>query len=1390
MQILLFSRLRILGIIILSFLFEIAYSVDPEFKQLTPIDGLNNGTINDIAQDTYGQMWFATWDGLMRYDGYFIKNYKPEIGDSLSLPAKQCASLFFDSKENLWAVTMNSICRYDKSTDKFIPYKVEYQSKSFNSARIYETSGLLIIAFREMLFYLEVESIQTNDTFKRLPIYDQAGNPVTLPLRYMDIVNNALWISYRLDETDKSDVNKILVGRIENNRSFTCVIQDEFTIQGNVSAFAFNKENQVYIGTTEGVYTYDIFAGSTDFIPPTDKMNVTNLLISSDNKLWIGTKKSGLGFLDLHNGTFTICKHDPNKVNSILSNIIFSLFEDFSGNLWIGHGGEGLNILNLRQKPFQTFRHDPNNKYSLSTNTILCFNETENEVLIGTNYDGLITMKFNRKTEDYVFEKLAMPGHFIMHKDRHNSVWSIYKENDSLFWLGTNSGLIKATKNRERWKFEQYLAEGQIGSVRDIFIDKNKNMWLGCYNGLYLITSSNRRSMEYYYYGPSMDDPASLNDRTVINILLDKSGNFWIGTQSGGLNLLSKNYEELNLTGKNKPELSFIHYNANPKTNLSLNNNEINVLYEHQDGSIWIGTQGGGINVLDHKAKKIRYITIEEGLSGEDVFSLVPDGEGNLWISTNKGLSCYNLYEGNFNNYTPSDGIQGYVFMLNSYFRSSTGKLYFGGRNGFTCFEPSLIINNKIQPKVIFSGIKIFNKDVEIGDEVSGQVVLTSALSEMQSITLTHKEYIFSIRFSIIHFQDPKDNMAEYFLEGYDKNWNLIPASTGFVTFSNLPHGRYTLKLRGCNSDNTWSEELKELEIIILPPWWQTWWAKLMFFLILLSLIAGIMILILHRQSFQHLLKIEKIELENLKELNEEKLRFFTNISHELRTPLSLTIAPIENLILKQDFSRPFVLKQLNLAHRNAKFLIRLINQIIDFRRLNAGKLKLEPELMDISMLIQEVIKNFEVFQIEKKIILSLNLPDKPFFISCDPQKMEQIFYNLLSNAFKFTPYGGTIEITIQKTSIDFNHNGQNQWLEMIVYNEGKEIPENQLDKIFERFHKIDNKTEGSGIGLSYTKSLVELHEGKIIAESVRHKGVRFKVFFPVSDIQLNEYVKKSETLFAPDQELNLADDTMENRDSENSDDPKRELSILLVEDNNELRDFFKSYFENKYYVLEATNGQEGLTIAEESIPDIIICDIVMPVMNGLQLCESIKRHTKTCHIPVILLTAKDTMEYKVSGFEHGADAYVTKPFEIQVLDMQVKSLIRNRELMRENYRKRNFVIDVSSNDASKDDLFIVKVKGLIEENLDDPAFSVNHLSKTLFLSKTQVYRKIKALTGYSAVEFIRIIRLVKAAEMLKTSDLSVKEVSFRTGFNNSSYFIKCFREHFDVTPSVYSGKP
>ena len=1379
-------------LVLLIFCSFTSFSQDVAFRYLSTLNGLNNGTINDIAQDNYGNIWFCTWDGAMRYDGYSTVNYKTELGKPNSFPSKHCSDILRDSEGDLWFFA-RGICRYNRNQDDFISYSLQdINYELAGPGKIFECFEFnqSIYAYTDGRFhYLPLGLKDSMRLFREVEITGSFEIDMGQFLNSVAIDKNVLYLCHSSTDSQGNVTTTVFNSRAGINDPGQFSVNEVLKMNMLVSAICMVNNNRLYLGTTDGLYLFYTSNGMLQRVSGTEGLSVDVLLPGSDQNLWIGTSQSGLGRLNLHTGEFRLFQHDLNSINSLAANVIFSLFEDFSGNLWVGHGGEGLSIINLLRKPFHTFRFDPKDKSSLSSNTVFCFNEADRDVLIGTRNSGLNLMRYNPQKARYIFRHENMPDHFYKSMP-YEAIWDIQKESSSVFWLATNFGLIKMERNKGKWVYSQYLSgEADWSDIkRKIFLDENLNLWIGSYRGIYLIPASKRGSMDAYVFRSDDSDPASLSDDVITSFLLDRNGNFWIGTQNGGINLLKTKYYELDLTGQQKPELGFMHFYADGSQDDYLNNNEINCLYEHIDGTIWAGTQGGGINIIDPENYRFSYLTVDDGLHGDDVFSILPDDDGKLWCSTNKGLSCCDPATSTFKNYTPQDGIQGNVFMVNSYFKSSDGKLYFGGRHGITFFEPELIRDNEIAPKLSFTGLDVFNKPVCIGEKINGNILLPEAISERGSIRLTHKENNFSIHFTATHYQSPDENMVEYFLEGYSMDWVRIPASLGYASFSNLPAGAYILKVRASNSDNYWMSEPAELTIEILPPWWETTLARIIILFLVLTFITLIMMLLLHRQALKHSLRLDKIEMEKMNELNESKLQFFTNISHELRTPLSLTVAPIEDLLRKQEATRFHIRNQLILAYRNAKFLLRLINQIIDFRKMNAEKIKLAFTEMDFAQFVEQQVRNFEYLRNKKDIDLHINLPENPFPLWFDPRKMEQVIYNLLSNAFKYTVKCGTIFISVSKTIQEGpDHQLLEEFAQLTVFNEGSFIPEDQLDAIFERFYKIDPSQEGSGIGLALTKSLVELHHGEITAHSTE-EGVTFDIFLPVGKDHLTEDELVPDLFYEPDikyQDIQADKEPVESA-AETTSKEGHALSILVVEDSEELREFFKNFLSSEYQYYEAENGRDGYEIAKKIIPDIIISDIVMPEMNGYEFCEKVKSDTTTCHIPVILLTAKDTEESKVYGFNSGADAYVVKPFEIYVLETQIKRLIKNRELIHNKYKLLEFNLNNTSEELSRDDQYIKNIRDLIEENLDDPDLNVEELSRKLAISSTQLYRKIKALTGYSSVEFIRMIRLIRATELLVETQLSVKEVCYKTGFNNQSYFIKCFKEKYGVTPSEY----
>jgi signal transduction histidine kinase/AraC-like DNA-binding protein len=808
-----------------------------------------------------------------------------------------------------------------------------------------------------------------------------------------------------------------------------------------------------------------------------------------------------------------------------------------------------------------------------------------------------------------------------------------------------------------------------------------------------------------------------------------------------------------------------------------LNSNEINSFFENFNGDIWIATQGGGINIYHPNSEVFSHITTDDGLPSNNVISMLPDEGGNLWISTQKGLVCYNRFADNpkFQVFSTADGIQGDIFMVNSFFKASDGQMFFGGDNGFTCFYPREIESNAIKPGIFLNELRIRNQTVELGDTIFRKEIWNKTINEATRIAVPYKNNSISIGVSVLHFQNPDNNLITYYLEGLFNSWYTVPASSEFVYLSNIPPGTYTFRAKTISADGLISEDEKKLEIFVAPPWYLTNLAIVLFSLFGLALTFGFIFILVNRQKLIYQKKIDKMTIEN----NESKMMFLTNIAHELRTPLSLIVAPVEDLVRNMNVDGQWK-NHMQLISRNSNYLLRLINQIIDFRKLHAGKLTFQSKKADIVRVVKDVVLNFKGHESNRNIQLKLNVPAEAVNVIIDVQKIEEVLYNLISNAFRHTFDDHSITVSLEVT--DENMNGKNAGtIQITVFNEGNEISEADRERIFERFYKVDESSEGAGIGLSFSRSLVEMHNGQITVESVPGKGVSFCVKLPFNsagdfesekNIQLDDQDKGQ--IIQPVFKENIME--WENGVSK----------ILIAEDNSELREFLLTVLSRNYHCLVAENGSDGWQIIKKHLPALVISDIIMPGMSGLELCRKIKTNNETCHIPVLLLTAKDTPEQISEGFEFGADAYVTKPFDVNLLLAQTSRLIQNRELIKEKYKAHNFMVEVGDNISSRDEVFIQSVKEILEENISDADFNVNKLAGHLNISTTQLYRRIKELTGYSPVELIRVIKLQKAYTLLSKRDNTVKEVCYLTGFNNLSYFIKCFREHFGITPANF----
>lgn len=1357
------------------------------FRYLQPNDGLISGEINDITQDKEGRIWLATWTGLICYDGYNFSNFRPILGDSTSLPDKKIKRLFIDTHNQLWIATEKNLAKMDLTTFRFQTFKFDRnQSFPINILHINQLKEYIIVHAVEGLFQIPADANGLHSKLRKLKLYQE--NRLVNP--YLNITRSHNQTVFIGASNSGSRQNAFLYfTQITETPEDTLlqVIKTE-QINGIVNDIADADGDSVFFATSKGIYTYRLSKSQFSEQQLFSNQNIQHVLVTSVHKVFASDNTPGLYCYNMENGVNTRYMADPNHSGSILNSNILTLFEDFSGSLWVGHQGQGVSILDLTRKEFLTIRRNPSQRNTLNSNTIMCFETNSEYLLVGCRRGGVNIAKLNDLEDRETNFKEIPSENSPLYQNYLNGIWDICGQNDSIFWIGHNSGIDYLIKDKSGWTLRPLQLEPALNNhVRSIFLDKFNNLWCGTFsNGLLFIPNpKNNPTLHYYRFNSNPKDPKSLSDNVIISLYLDSNEQLWIGTNNG-LNRLEGRLYNYDLSGNKKPKLTFEQFIGVTRTDDYLNNNEINCIIENSDGKIWVATQGGGINILNPKTSKFSHLTTKQGLPGNDVFGMVADDKNNLWISTERGLVKYDQSSADpkITVYRNSDGIQSNVFLINSYYKAKDGRLYFGGENGFTTFYPKKIVPNTIPPRTLLSGLEILNRSIHVGDTIYRNHTLQQTINETRELTLPFSENTFSIGVAAIHFQNPEGNIISYTLEGYQKHWQEISSTEKNIVFTKIPAGNYTFKAYATSSDNIADRQLKTIAITILPPWYLTKLMIVLYLIISLAAITFTIVALVNRQKQLYLKQLYDLTIEN----NESKMTYLANIAHELRTPLSLIISPIEDMIINKNEVRKRWHNHIQLIHRNSKYILKLINQIIDFRKLDAGKLKLVKHNTDLTALVNDVAYNFKAFENVQNIDLRIDLPAEPIIINIDAQKVEEILYNLLSNAFKHTPNNHSIVIALEQAENDLTSNDTLQpYIYLSVFNEGEEIKEEERDKIFERFYKADEKADGTGIGLSFAKSLIEMHEGKIWFENVPAKGVKFWISLP--------YVV-ADTL-----EEDLVHDYLQDESNYQTDTPKTigleksfsqselKTKILIVEDNKDLREYLVNILSRTYQCYEASEGGKALKITLSIIPDIIVTDVVMPNVDGYSFVKKVKEDIKTCHIPVIMLTAKQSNDNIIDGFESGVDAYIAKPFDTNVLLSQISRLIKNRELIHKKYKQQNFMVEVTTHNLSRDDIFLNNVKELLEKNISNPTFNVSELSEEMQMSTTQLYRKIKGLTNYSPVEFMRITRLHRAHDLLAEKNYSIKEVCYLTGFNNFSYFVKCFREYFGVTPANYRDK-
>jgi len=1329
-----------------------------KFKEYSLTEGLSQSSVLCILQDSNGYMWFGTRDGLNKYNGHTFKTYRYNLKDKNSISSSYIKFLFEDKKGNIWIGTNNGLNKYIPHEDNFKRFKHSKDTKSLIDDEIWSIAN----AKEDYLW------IGTNRGLEKFNTITGKGDYI------QNTSKNAL----------NNQIRSLFVTK--NNDLWIC-----------------NRENITVHNTQKNEFKHF-------FYPETQRRESTRNYIpviyeDKNTNIWLGYR-DGLAIFNKKKNEFEHFKIISENISSITSEVR-TIHQDVFGNLWVG-SYNGLYIINKEKSTITNYVHDENDSNSLSQNSIFSIiGDTKGDVWIGT-YSGGVNY-YDRSFDLFKNYSAGTNNSKLNYK----VISSITEDTSSNLWIGTEGGGLNFL-DQKTGKFKYYTHNKNnsnsisANNIKSIIKTQEGNLWIGTHDGGLNFLDPSKRPFNFKKYKRNINDSLSLSNDRIIALLEDYNKNIWIGTSGGGLNMLDvksktflrvkdasslvgnfvfniskANNENILLISGNKG-LAKINVDTKKITHIKFKNEKVAAenttitlsAYEDASKNIWIGTEGDGLYCYNKETEKsIRYGT-EEGLPNEVIYAILPDNYNNLWLSTNKGLSRYNLETRQFKNFDVSDGLISNEFNYNSKIKLKNKELMFGSTNGLVFFNPDKVEENAFIPPVYVTSISVNNKPF-----LSGTII-------EKEITLTHNQNVFSFNFIALSYSQPDKNEYAYMLEGFDKGWNYI-GNEKSATYTNLDAGNYTFKVKASNSDGLFNEKGQSVKVKIKPPFWKTWWAYLCYLLFFTGALFLIRKYSLLRISEKNELKQERLDKTKIKELNRLKLNLFTNISHDFRTPLTLIIGPLERMIKKKDGSR-FIQEQHQTMYRNASVLLQLINQLLDFRKSESGNLKLKASKNNIVSFLENIKGSFEELANYRQIDYSFKKSDNQINIWFDIVNLKKVFFNLLSNAFKFTPDNGAIKIKVSTVL-----KNQNQFVKIEIKDNGKGIPEKNIKYVFDRFYQIErdhNSRTGTGIGLALAKSVIKLHKGSISLKSKQKKGTKFVILLPFGKDHLNmdQIIQESNEI----DELNIYEDASKYflkettkidegiKKVKQTDDP----TLLIVDDNADVRSFINEVFEDNYFILEAENGQIALEIAKKNTIDLIISDVMMPIMDGVELCRKIKTNIITSHIPVVLLTAKTSDESQKEGFKTGADVYIAKPFDVSVLEYRITNLLRTRQNFIKKFKKDIILEPKELEITSVDEIFLKKSIALIEENMQNSEFTINDFISELGMSRSALYRKLKALTGQSITEFIRTIKLKRAAQLIAQTKLTISEIAYDLGFNDLKHFRKIFKKLFNELPSQY----
>lgn len=1343
--------------------------------------------ITSIVKDDRGFIWIGTrGSGLYRYDGVHFESFKQVWGDSTSINSNQIATVYLDRNKNLWVGTDAGLNLFDREQETFIAIKPDFLAKGefYTVSSIAEDheGNLIVGSYAKGIFKVNTTNYST------IPV--ALSKPLQTARFYTNAVEVGLYgdfyagTSIGLLKYDHKAKHLTLVAKeglhTENKSSLT----------RSIESLHKDNDHNLWIGTwKEGLLKMDLNSNSGAYKTfPITKEKVF-CISSRKNTIFLGTENDGLLVVNSQGDLIKHYLEDTTTKESIKSNSIWSIYLDNEERVWLGYYNQGVDLYNPLQSKFGTidaFSRQSNANQSIPITDII--RDKDGLLRISTFNEVFI---YNPATKAFRDFNSNLPVKNPFGTDI--GIESLFVDSNNNFWVGTWANGVYFLKNGSQnfVNYNQQTTQGALktNTIRGFAEDSKGRVWLASFlSGLHYYDPS---TQTFHHYENKSFTTSGLSNSDVKTLIIDSYDHIWVGSTNGLFKV--KEVSPQNFYAQNmKPKMERVQEN-----HPSLHN--ILSLYEGTDGTIWIGTEGVGLLRYDRKGDMFYNQNELQEIREMTVNGIIEDHENNLWICGDLGVTKINLASNEVTTFSTYDGLLSPYARNGVVAQSNAGDLYFGNQLGVNYINPTDYQTNKIEPILYLTDFKLFNTSVR---PQSTDSVLKKSIAETDTIHLQYDQNFFTLDFIGINYTRGEKNEYAYMLDGFDEKWNYV-GSNNSATYTGLDAGNYTFKVKAANNDGVWTQEPLQLFISVSPPWWKSTLAYLLYILFALVSFSLLFLLLQKRFKEKQAVILERNQRAQEDALQQLKLKFFTNISHEFRTPLTLIINPIKDLVEKEKKKLPKrVNEKLKIIHKNSYRLSLLINELMDFRKLQSNKLQIIPKEIEVISTLKNIKQFFKEEKKKRAIELTLETELEALKVQIDPGMFEKIIFNILSNAFKVTPDGGSIMIKLHKNdenlpNVTFKHSGS---FVVSIKDSGSGIDQREYNKIFNRFYQVSTNNKeyygSTGIGLEMVKDYITLHQGSIKVESEIGKGATFIMTFPIIEAPSYGAIMEKPTASGGTKRRHHYPKDFKNdqRIEIDMDSPiDKSYSVLIVEDNIELQEYVKLELMDLYETQVASNGKEAYDIALKQQPDIIITDVVMPIMDGIKLCKKIKSTIATSHIPVIILSAKAMVEDRIKGVDSGADGYLSKPFDMDLLKAMIQQKILSRKGLLEKYTKSSATPPPNEEitPTTLDDVFLKRVLYLINEHIDDQNLNVENLAEQLRLSRSQLYRKIKVLTGSSASEFLRKVRLEKAKELLQSEyNYNISEVTYKVGFSSPSYFTKCFKKEFGYLPTEEDIQP